>query len=90
MGNACWLASANCTSSRIVACPTNPCSHWAACRLQAYCSGDSFGMGGSAVTIEGGTFINNEALEVGGALVAWGTTTVVTVKGGLFRNNSAK
>lgn len=47
-------------------------------------------MGGSAVTIEGGTFVNNEAFELGGGIVAWGPTTVVTVKGGIFRNNTGK
>eukprot|EP00752_Nemacystus_decipiens_P008150 g7289.t1 len=61
-----------------------------------YCSGDSYNRGGSKVTIEGGTFSNNRALELGGAIVAWGTTsggptpTVVTITGGLFRNNTAK
>lgn len=42
------------------------------------------------VTIEGGTFSDNEALELGGAFVAWGAPTVVTVNGGLFSNNTAK
>eukprot|EP00903_Cladosiphon_okamuranus_P012164 g11411.t1 len=61
-----------------------------------YCSGDSFGLGSSKVTIEGGVFRDNQALELGGAIVAWGTTdngptpTVVTITGGLFTNNTAK
>eukprot|EP00752_Nemacystus_decipiens_P008148 g7287.t1 len=55
-----------------------------------YCSGDSFDLGGSKVTIEGGTFRNNQALELGGAIVAWGTPTVVTITGGLFSNNTSK
>lgn len=42
------------------------------------------------VTIEGGTFINNKAFEVGGVISAWGDTTVVTIRGGVFRSNSAK
>ena len=42
------------------------------------------------MTIEGGTFRNNSALELGGAVVAWGTTTVVTITGGEFINNTAK
>lgn len=47
------------------------------------------------VTIEGGTFSDNQALELGGAIVAWGTNdgtedpTVVTITGGIFRNNTA-
>ncbi|CAN0419853.1 unnamed protein product [Pylaiella littoralis] len=61
-----------------------------------YCSGDSNDLGGSKVTIEGGTFSDNRALELGGAIVAWGTTsgglnpTVVTITGGVFSNNTAK
>lgn len=58
--------------------------------LQVYCSGDSFDLGGSKVTVEGGTFTNNQALELGGAVVAWGAPTVVTITGGLFSNNTAK
>lgn len=42
------------------------------------------------VNIEGGTFSDNTALEHGGALVAWGTGTVLTVTGGLFRSNTAE
>ncbi|CAM9843693.1 unnamed protein product [Scytosiphon promiscuus] len=55
-----------------------------------YCSGDSFELGGSKVTIEGGTFSDNRALELGGAISAWGTPTVVNITGGLFSNNTAK
>eukprot|EP00903_Cladosiphon_okamuranus_P020453 g18773.t1 len=61
-----------------------------------YCSGDSFGFGGANCTITGGSFTDNRALEIGGAVVAWGTTsggltpTVVTITGGLFSNNTAK
>lgn len=55
-----------------------------------YSSGDSNGLGGSSVTIEGGTFSDNKALELGGAIVAWGDTNVVTVTGGTFVNNTAK
>ncbi len=47
-------------------------------------------MGGSAVTIEGGTFSDNRALELGGAFVAWGEPTVLTITGGSFSNNTAK
>lgn len=50
-----------------------------------YCEG-----GVSAITIEGGTFRDNTALEVGGAIVAWGATTVVMITGGHFSNNIAK
>ena len=57
---------------------------------QVYCSGDSNDAGGSKVTIAGGTFRNNSALELGGGIVAWGTPTVVTITGGEFINNSAK
>ncbi|CAN0375286.1 unnamed protein product, partial [Hapterophycus canaliculatus] len=45
---------------------------------------------GSKVTIEGGTFRDNQALELGGAIVAWGNPTVVNITGGLFSNNTAK
>ncbi|CAM9831277.1 unnamed protein product [Scytosiphon promiscuus] len=55
-----------------------------------YCSGDSFGMGGAHLTITGGTFSNNTALELGGAIAAWGPTTLVAITGGEFRNNTAK
>lgn len=61
-----------------------------------YCSGDNNELGGSKVTIEGGTFSNNQAWELGGAIVAWGTTsggltpTVVNITGGSFSNNTAR
>lgn len=61
-----------------------------------YCSGDFFGFGSSHCAITGGTFADNIALELGGALVAWGTTTggltptVVNITGGVFSNNTAK
>ncbi|CAN0475629.1 unnamed protein product, partial [Ectocarpus sp. 12 AP-2014] len=51
---------------------------------------DSNELGGASVTIEGGTFSDNEAQELGGAIVAWGDTNVVTVTGGSFVNNTAK
>lgn len=57
--------------------------------VQIYCSGDSYGLGGSVVMIEGGTFSANQALEQGGAIVAWGQSTVITVAGGIFSNNTA-
>lgn len=52
---------------------------------KVYCEG-----GVSAVSIEGGTFRDNSALEVGGAIVAWGGSTVVNIAGGEFINNTAK
>lgn len=61
-----------------------------------YCSGDFLGFGSAKCAITGGTFTNNQALELGGAVVAWGTTTggptptVVNITGGLFSNNTAK
>lgn len=63
-------------------------------RPQVYCSGESGSfsspeLGGSQVFIEGGTFIGNTALEVGGAVMIWGPPTVVTITGGLFKNNYA-
>ena len=57
---------------------------------QIYCSGSSFGMGGSEVTITGGNFVDNEASEHGGAIAAWGVTTVVSLEGGTFVNNTAR
>ena len=62
---------------------------------QVYCDGNSDNSGGSNVTIAGGTFTDNEALEHGGAIVAWGsndgepTSMTVTVTGGVFANNKA-
>lgn len=47
-------------------------------------------LGGSKVFIEGGVFVDNEALELGGAVVAWGAPTVVTITGGVFQRNVAK
>ncbi|CAN0013328.1 unnamed protein product, partial [Ectocarpus sp. 6 AP-2014] len=54
------------------------------------CIWDSFDLGGSQVTVEGGRFTDNRALELGGAFVAWGTPTVLTITGGFFSNNTAK
>ncbi|CAM9217775.1 unnamed protein product, partial [Laminaria digitata] len=54
-----------------------------------YCSGANGG-GGSKLNVEGGVFVNNTALELGGAITAWGDTTVVNITGGLFTNNTAK
>lgn len=48
------------------------------------------------MTIAGGTFGNNRALELGGAIVVWGTTTgggtptVITITEESFSNNTAK
>lgn len=42
------------------------------------------------VSISGGTFSNNEAKELGGAVVAWGETTLVNITGGVFVNNTAR
>ncbi|CAN0033660.1 unnamed protein product [Ectocarpus fasciculatus] len=54
------------------------------------CESGGFDLGGSQVTIEGGTFRDNRALELGGAFVAWGKPTVLTITGGFFSNNTAK
>lgn len=59
-------------------------------KIKVYCSGTLADSGSSEVTIEGGTFSNNEALELGGAIAAWGAPTVVTIAGGVFRDNAAK
>lgn len=56
---------------------------------QVYCAGNSNDGGGSTVNIEGGTFINNSALELGGVIAAWGGS-VVTIAGGEFIDNTAK
>lgn len=57
-----------------------------------YCSGGKAeeNLTGSAVTISGGTFEDNKANELGGAISAWGSTTVVVITGGLFNNNTAR
>eukprot|EP00752_Nemacystus_decipiens_P006743 g6060.t1 len=61
-----------------------------------YCDGNSNNMGGSNVTIEGGTFTDNVALEVGGAIVGWASndgepsSMVVNITGGFFANNKAE
>lgn len=44
----------------------------------------------SNISIEGGTFRNNKALESGGAIALWGAPGLVTVTGGLFENNQAR
>ncbi|CAN0338896.1 unnamed protein product [Ascophyllum nodosum] len=53
-----------------------------------YSSGPNNDLDGANVTIMGGTFDSNEALELGGALVAWGFPTLITIKGGIFKNNT--
>lgn len=58
--------------------------------LKVYSEGDDVAEGGGQVLIEGGSFINNEALELGGAIVAWGADSVVTITGGVFENNTAR
>lgn len=63
---------------------------WLSIVSQVYCSGNSFDLNGSVVSIAGGTFTDNEALELGGAVVAWGEFTVVTITGGVFANNTAR
>lgn len=40
------------------------------------------------MTISGGSFVHNEALELGGGIMAWGT--VVNITGGHFENNTAR
>lgn len=68
-----------------------PASHAATSSFfQVYCAGESSGLGGAKVTIEGGTFSNNQALELGGAVSAWGSVTVVIITGGVFKDNTAK
>lgn len=41
------------------------------------------------MTVTGGTFDDNKALEHGGALVAWGYPTVVIITSGLFKKTPA-
>lgn len=43
----------------------------------------------SEISIEGGTFRNNLALESGGAIALWGAPSLVTITGGTFENNRA-
>lgn len=43
----------------------------------------------STLTIGGGTFMNNTALELGGAIYAWGRLSNVHITGGVFSNNTA-
>lgn len=50
-----------------------------------YCNGNE----ASNISIEGGTFRNNKALESGGAIALWGAPTLVTITGGTFENNKA-
>lgn len=50
-----------------------------------YCNGDD----ASNISIEGGTFRNNKALDSGGAIALWGATTLVTITGGTFEDNEA-
>ena len=41
----------------------------------------------STLTIEGGTFSNNSALDAGGVIAARGSHTLVEITGGTFSNN---
>lgn len=41
------------------------------------------------MSVNGGNFTGNEALELGGVFDAWGATTVVTITGGSFEYNRA-
>ncbi|CAM9391328.1 unnamed protein product, partial [Choristocarpus tenellus] len=54
-----------------------------------YASGSSDGQGAS-VTVRGGTFLNNTALEHGGGFVAWGATTTIVFAGGRISNSTAR
>ena len=55
--------------------------------VQVYCAGPLETLDSSKVTITGGTFDSNKALELGGALHAT-KTSVITIKGGNFKNNT--
>ena len=55
--------------------------------VQVYCGGPLRGLDGGRVTITGGTFDSNKALELGGAIYVFGTN-VITIKGGNFKNNT--
>lgn len=50
-----------------------------------YCSGN----GASIISIEGGIFRNNQALDSGGALSLWGEKPKLTITGGTFEGNRA-
>lgn len=52
---------------------------------QLYCNGNE----ASDISIEGGTFRNNQALESGGAIALWGEPALVKITGGTFENNKA-
>lgn len=52
---------------------------------QLYCSGK----GVSDISIEGGTFRGNRALEAGGAISIYGENVLMTITGGTFENNVA-
>lgn len=58
--------------------------------LKMYCEGKSLDMRGLHVLIEGGSFVNNEALEAGGGIAVWGALSVVDITGGTFENNVAR
>ena len=53
---------------------------------QLYCNGNEE----SDISISGGTFRNNRAYEMGGAIAAWGTPALVQITGGTFENNHAR
>lgn len=44
----------------------------------------------SSISIAGGTFRNNKAHEMGGAIAVWGAPALVTISGGTFDNNEAR
>ncbi|CAN0577625.1 unnamed protein product, partial [Laminaria digitata] len=45
--------------------------------------------GVSDISIEGGTFRDNTALEAGGAIAVWGDPVLLTITRGTFANNTA-
>lgn len=53
--------------------------------LKLYCDGSE----ASNISVEGGTFRNNKALESGGAIALGGESGLVAVTGGTFENNHA-
>ena len=53
---------------------------------QLYCNGNEE----SDISISGGTFRNNRAYGMGGAIAAWGTPALVRITGGTFENNHAR
>ena len=73
----CSIMLSVCRSIVVLGCPF-------VFRQKLYCDGN----GVLDISIEGGTFRGNTALEAGGAIIIWGDPVLVTITGGTFEGNT--